>query len=81
MVQLFNAIQQSQAANVAASDDLKVARGNGKPSLPAQSIDPLGKGKNKGKNKDNVIGRGKAGVHKLLECVLSLLKLKICSSC
>lgn len=57
VVKLFNVIQQTQASATAASEDLKAQRGTGKPTLPAPAIES--KGKNKGKNKDNIIGRGK----------------------
>ncbi|KAI0721375.1 Rrp15p-domain-containing protein [Cerioporus squamosus] len=58
VVKLFNAIQQSQAANAAAAEELKAHRGTGKPTLPAPAI--LDK-KKKGKQKDNIIGRAKEG--------------------
>ncbi|PPQ92688.1 hypothetical protein CVT25_013995 [Psilocybe cyanescens] len=57
VVRLFNVIQQSQASATAATEDAKASRGSGKPILPAPVIEI--KGKNKGKNKDNIIGRGK----------------------
>ena len=58
VVKLFNAIQQSQAASAAAAEELKTHRGTGKPTLPAPAI--LDR-KKKGKQKDNIIGRGKEG--------------------
>ncbi len=58
VVKLFNAIQQSQAANAAAAEELKAQRGTGKPTLPAPAI--LDK-KKKGKQKDNIVGSGKGG--------------------
>jgi hypothetical protein len=57
VVKLFNAIQQSQAAASVAVEETKASRGSGKPSLAAPSIDKNAKGK--GKNKDNIVGRGK----------------------
>jgi hypothetical protein len=59
VVKLFNAIQQSQASAVAAEKETKNARGSGKPTLPAPSLDKKPKTR-KGKNKDNPLGRGKA---------------------
>jgi len=59
VVKLFNAIQQSQSAASLAVEETKASRGSGKPSLNAPSVDKIVKGKGKGKNKDNVIGRGK----------------------
>ncbi|RPD81907.1 hypothetical protein L226DRAFT_10987 [Lentinus tigrinus ALCF2SS1-7] len=56
VVKLFNAIQQSQAASAAATEELKAHRGTGKPTLPAPAIHDK---KKKGKQKDNIIGRGK----------------------
>ncbi|KAH9944152.1 CTLH/CRA C-terminal to lish motif domain-containing protein [Epithele typhae] len=56
VVKLFNAIQQSQAASAAAAADSKSHRGTGRPSLPAPAVHDK---KKKGKQKDNVIGRGK----------------------
>jgi hypothetical protein len=50
-------IQQSQASVTAAAEDAKANRGTGKPSLPAPVLENKSKGK--GKNKDNIIGRGK----------------------
>ncbi|KJA26130.1 hypothetical protein HYPSUDRAFT_37007 [Hypholoma sublateritium FD-334 SS-4] len=57
VVRLFNVIQQSQASVMAATEDAKANRGTGKPSLPAPIVET--KNKSKGKNKDNIIGRGK----------------------
>ena len=59
VVKLFNAIQQSQAGAAAAEKETKNARGSGKPTLPAPSLDKKSKTR-KGKNKDNPLGRGKA---------------------
>ncbi|EJD03988.1 uncharacterized protein FOMMEDRAFT_146087 [Fomitiporia mediterranea MF3/22] len=39
VVKLFNAIQQTQAAAVAAQEEVKAARGSGKPSLPTPALD------------------------------------------
>ena len=50
-------IQQSQASAAAAVEEAKKNRGTGRPTLPAPSMH--GKGRNKGKNKDNIIGRAK----------------------
>jgi hypothetical protein len=58
VVKLFNAIQQSQASAAVAEKEMKVARGSGKPMLPAPSFDKKSKTR-KGKNKDNPLGRGK----------------------
>ncbi|KAF9481034.1 hypothetical protein BDN70DRAFT_876917 [Pholiota conissans] len=58
VVRLFNVIQQSQASATAATEELKASRGTGKPTLPAP-ITEAKSGKSKGKNKDNIIGRGK----------------------
>jgi len=51
-------IQQSQASVSAAAEDAKANRGTGKPSLPAPVVEGKSS-KSKGKNKDNIIGRGK----------------------
>jgi len=59
VVKLFNAIQQSQASVSAEAEDAKAARGSGKPTLPAPTIEPTPKGKVKAKHKDNIIGREK----------------------
>ena len=64
VVKLFNAIQQSQAASTAAAEELKTHRGTGKPTLPAPAI--LDR-KKKGKQKDNIIGRGKEGNERVPE--------------
>ncbi len=56
VVKLFNAIQQSQAASAVAAEDLKSLRGTGKATLPAPAVHDR---KKKGKQKDNLIGRGK----------------------
>jgi len=60
VVKLFNAIQQSQSAVATATEDSKKSRGSGKPSLPAPSFEK-GNSKKKGKQKDNLLGRGKNG--------------------
>lgn len=57
MVKLFNAIQQAQANAVAATEEKKAARGSGKPTLAAPDIENKNRHK-KGKNKDNILGRG-----------------------
>jgi hypothetical protein len=57
VVKLFNAIQQSHATAAAAAEDAKAGRGTGKPTLAAPTFEK--KGKAKGKNKDNVLGREK----------------------
>jgi hypothetical protein len=59
VVKLFNAIQQSQASAAVAEKETKNARGSGKPTLPAPTLDKKSK-VGKGKNKDNPLGRGKA---------------------
>ncbi|SJL05477.1 uncharacterized protein ARMOST_08845 [Armillaria ostoyae] len=57
VVKLFNVIQQAQADATNVQQEKKAARGSGKPSLPAPAAD---KSKSsKGKNRDNIIGRGK----------------------
>ncbi|KAH9982559.1 Rrp15p-domain-containing protein [Lactifluus volemus] len=63
VVKLFNAIQQSQASVAAAEKELKDARGSGKPTLPAPSLEKKSKSR-KGKNKDNPLGRGKDSLDK-----------------
>lgn len=63
VVKLFNAIQQSQANAAATEKETKNARGSGKPTLPAPSLDKKSKTR-KGKNKDNPLGRGKASLDK-----------------
>jgi len=53
-------IQQSQTSAAAAVEEAKKNRGTGRPTLPAPSMHSMhGKGRNKGKNKDNIIGRAK----------------------
>ena len=42
-------------------EEVKALRGSGKPTLPAPSLKKDVKGKAKGKNKDNELGRGKDG--------------------
>jgi hypothetical protein len=59
VVKLFNAIQQSQVNATVAEKETKNARGSGKPTLPAPSLDKKSKIR-RGKNKDNPLGRGKA---------------------
>lgn len=59
VVKLFNSIQQSQMAAAAEEAEALGARGTGKPTLPAPTLDNHGKGKRKNKQKDNLIGRGK----------------------
>ncbi|TFK30351.1 hypothetical protein FA15DRAFT_698827 [Coprinopsis marcescibilis] len=59
VVKLFNAIQQSQATVVAAQEEAKAGQGSGKPRLAAPDFEDRGQ---KGKKKDNVIGRGKETV-------------------
>jgi hypothetical protein len=54
-------IQQSQASVTAAAEDAKANRGTGKPSLAAPLLESKNKGK--GKNKDNIIGRGKESMY------------------
>jgi hypothetical protein len=62
VVKLFNTIQQSQAAASVAAGELKGLRGTGKPTLPAPLLDKTRKEKPKGKQKDNIIGRGNPGL-------------------
>lgn len=50
-------IQQTQLSAAVAEEDVKNNRGSGKPTLAAPST--TGKGKNKGKSKDNILGRAK----------------------
>ncbi|KAK0464907.1 Rrp15p-domain-containing protein [Desarmillaria tabescens] len=57
VVKLFNVIQQAQADATNVQQEKKAARGSGKPSLPAPAADKSKK--SKGKNRDNIIGRGK----------------------
>ncbi|KAJ8482911.1 hypothetical protein ONZ51_g5058 [Trametes cubensis] len=54
VVKLFNAIQQSQAAQAAAAEELKAQRGTGKPTLPAPTFNDK---KKKGKHKDNAVAK------------------------
>ncbi|KAM6498025.1 Rrp15p domain containing protein [Amanita muscaria] len=74
VVKLFNAIQQAQSNAVVAEEEKKASRGSGKPTLAAPDIKWKEKQKKKGKNKDNVLGRGQeSGVDKdqffeLLRC-------------
>lgn len=60
VVKLFNAIAESQSAVVTAAEGTKKSRGSGKPSLPAPSFEK-GNSRKKGKQKDNLLGRGKEG--------------------
>lgn len=60
MVKLFNAIAESQSIVAKATEGAKKSRGTGKPSLPAPSFEK-GSSKKKGKQKDNLLGRGKEG--------------------
>jgi hypothetical protein len=57
VVKLFNAIQQSHVTAATAVEDAKAGRGSGKPRLAAPTFEK--KGKVKGKNKDNILGREK----------------------
>jgi hypothetical protein len=66
VVKLFNVIQQAQNAAEEADADLKNLKGTGKATLKAPNADDFGAGrqqksKGRGKDKDNVIGRGKEG--------------------
>lgn len=58
VVKLFNAIAESQSAVATAAEESKKSRGTGKPSLPAPSFEK-GNPRKKGKQKDNILGRGK----------------------
>ncbi|KAJ3750520.1 Rrp15p-domain-containing protein, partial [Lentinula detonsa] len=58
VVKLFNVVQNVQTQQAVEGEEKKAARGSGKPSLPAPVIVDKSKS-NKGKNKDNIIGRGK----------------------
>ncbi|KAJ4002402.1 Rrp15p-domain-containing protein [Lentinula boryana] len=58
VVKLFNVVQNVQTQQAVEGEEKKAARGSGKPSLPAPVIVDKSKSK-KGKNKDNIIGRGK----------------------
>lgn len=60
VVKLFNAIAESQSAIATAAEETKKSRGSGKPSLPAPSLEK-GSSKRKGKQRDNLLGRGKEG--------------------
>lgn len=70
MVQLFNAVQQSQLVNSAAIEKSKAERGSGRPSLSSVTLEQKGKGKPKVKDKDNVLGRGKGALSHLATDVL-----------
>ncbi|KAL4069681.1 Rrp15p-domain-containing protein [Scleroderma yunnanense] len=59
VVKLFNTIQQSQVTAATVEAEAKAARGSGKPSLPTPS---LGRHNTKGKQKDNLLGRGKTSI-------------------
>ncbi|KAG7099152.1 hypothetical protein E1B28_001023 [Marasmius oreades] len=59
VVKLFNYIQESQNQTSAAVEELKAARGSGKPTLAAPSITEKWNGKKKKKDQDNILGRGK----------------------
>ncbi|KZV77518.1 hypothetical protein PENSPDRAFT_562020, partial [Peniophora sp. CONT] len=59
VVKLFNAIQQAQMGAKEKEEEVKALRGTGKPTLPAPSLEKKVKGKAKGKNKDNELGRAK----------------------
>ncbi|PFH50796.1 hypothetical protein AMATHDRAFT_60448 [Amanita thiersii Skay4041] len=61
VVKLFNTIQQVQASAADAAEEKKAMRGSGKPTLPAPDIESKSKAKKKGKNKDNILGRGHEG--------------------
>ncbi|KAK2461988.1 hypothetical protein APHAL10511_006451 [Amanita phalloides] len=58
VVKLFNVIQQAQASTTASAEEKKAMRGSGKPTLAAPDIERKNKHRKKGKNKDNVLGRG-----------------------
>jgi len=66
-VKLFNAVQQSHTATVAAEEEAKAGRGSGKPTLAAPSFEK--RGKLKGKTKDNLIGRDKERMSVIPPCV------------
>ncbi|KAI0033412.1 CTLH/CRA C-terminal to lish motif domain-containing protein [Vararia minispora EC-137] len=59
VVKLFNAIQQTQAAAAVAEEGAKASRGSGKPALLAPSLHKKSHGKQNGKDKNNILGRGK----------------------
>lgn len=67
VVKLFNAIQQSHTAAAAEEEEAKAGRGSGKPTLAAPSFEK--RGKSKGKNKDNIIGREKERTLIILLCL------------
>jgi len=58
VVKLFNVIAESQSATATVAEETKKSRGSGKPSLAAPSFEK-GNPKKKGKQKDNLLGRGK----------------------
>lgn len=66
-MKLFNAVQQTHTAAAAAEEEAKAGRGSGKPTLAAPSFEK--RGKQKGKNKDNIIGRDKERMSIILPCV------------
>ena len=78
MVKLFNVIAESQSATATATEETKKSRGSGKPSLPAPSFEKGGS-KKKGKQKDNLLGRGKEGEHltRVRALYLSVLTSKL----
>lgn len=67
VVKLFNAVQQTHTAAAAAEEEAKAGRGSGKPTLAAPSFEK--RGKLKGKNKDNIIGRDKERMSVTVPCV------------
>ena len=73
VVKLFNVIQQSQASVAAAAEETRAGRGAGKPTLPAPVIES--KGKRKGKNKDNIVGRAKESGTMLFNARMSITDL------
>jgi len=54
VVKLFNAIQDSQIAASTSAQEVKAARGTGKPTLPAPKVDDTTKKKHKHKNNASV---------------------------
>lgn len=79
MVKLFNAIAESQAAITTAAEETKKSRGSGKPSLPAPGFE-RGSSKKKGKQKDNLLGRGREGWYltgALASCVWADIKASV----
>lgn len=60
VVKLFNAIAESQSAIATVAEETRKSRGSGKPSLLAPSFEK-GNSKKKGRQKDNLLGRGKEG--------------------